>query len=179
MNVARDYRGRIIVSESPESRFWKKVSKTDSCWNWTECITPDRGYGQFSFGGRLQPAHRVSWKFAHGAIPMGMSVLHHCDNRKCVRPDHLFLGTAMDNTHDMLAKGREASGKNNGSKTHPECVVKGENHPFHKITEDDVRMIRARYRPGLVTLDDLSREFRLNPKTIHRIVLRERWKHVA
>lgn len=86
------------------TRFWSKVDKSGDCWNWTGSLT-NKGYGQFQAGYGVVLAHRVSWLFAHGE-DAALCVLHHCDNRRCVRPDHLFLGTKADNNRDMCAKGR-------------------------------------------------------------------------
>ncbi len=90
-------------------RFWSKVVKTDDgCWGWNGATTPF-GYGRMTAGSRgagLLRAHRVSWELHYGPIPAGLLVLHHCDNPPCVRPNHLFLGTMLDNSRDAVAKGR-------------------------------------------------------------------------
>jgi len=86
-------------------RFWRRVSKSDRCWTWTGCGTP-KGYGVVGYLGRQAYAHRVSWIIHNGPIPSGMSVCHRCDNPPCVRPEHLFLGTALDNNRDSRDKGR-------------------------------------------------------------------------
>lgn len=102
---------RCYTGASVEERFWSKVlilSDLFSCWEWIGG-RDDRnrqGYGKFSLRGRLTGAHRVAFELCYGAIPEGLQVLHHCDNRPCVRPEHLFLGTPKDNTDDMWAKGR-------------------------------------------------------------------------
>ena len=91
-----------------ENRFWPFVNKTESCWLWTGSCNPN-GYGQISRERRgMNPvlAHRLSWRIHFGEDPGGNCVLHHCDNPKCVRPDHLFLGDMADNTHDMMKKKR-------------------------------------------------------------------------
>lgn len=89
-----------------EERFWQKVNKTESCWLWTGAKKP-KGYGVIGVGGKKSGlAHRVSWRLASGSDPGPLWVLHRCDNPSCVRPDHLFLGTAKTNTADMVAKGR-------------------------------------------------------------------------
>ena len=85
-------------------RFFAKVEKTESCWIWTGSQL--RGYGQFWLGGKLHIAHRVSWVLHVGPIPFGLHALHKCDNPSCVNPEHLFLGTAKTNVHDMMDKGR-------------------------------------------------------------------------
>ena len=78
--------------------------------------TDSGGYGHLSIGGQLLSAHRVAWELENGLIPEGTHVLHHCDIPPCLEPTHLFLGTPLDNNHDMRAKGRWKSG--NSIKTH-------------------------------------------------------------
>ena len=87
------------------ARFWAKVNKTDGCWLWEGVTTPN-GYGMFPVPGTRKSvsSHRFSWEQANGEIPQGLSVLHRCDVRACVNPEHLFLGTQMDNMIDMMKK---------------------------------------------------------------------------
>ncbi len=95
-----------------EERFWAKVEKGGGCWLWRGSLS--RGYGKFRTGGRGSipaNAHRVAWELTYGAIPVGEGyhgtcVCHTCDNRSCVRPDHLFLGSNLDNARDCAAKQR-------------------------------------------------------------------------
>lgn len=87
-------------------RFWRKVIKGDGCWEWSGARAP-KGYGRLQTPQGVTLAHRLSWEFEHGPVPVGLFVLHRCDNPPCVRIDHLFVGTAMDNTSDMIAKGRQ------------------------------------------------------------------------
>ena len=93
-----------LLTERAVNRFWSNVRKTDSCWLWEGYR--NYGYGVFSVNRRLMRAHRVSWIMAHGEIPKGLCVLHHCDVPACVRPDHLFIGSQADNVLDCIKKGR-------------------------------------------------------------------------
>lgn len=79
------------------------------CWLWTGYYSYN-GYGRVRQNHRKTPAHRMVWELAHGPVPAGMFVLHRCDTRPCVNPDHLFLGTAQDNVNDMVSKGRSRFG---------------------------------------------------------------------
>lgn len=87
-------------------RFFSKVEKTETCWNWTACKRGKAGYGAINVNGKVKDAHRLSYELHKGEIPEGLMVLHTCDNRLCVNPEHLFLGTAKDNWHDGFNKGR-------------------------------------------------------------------------
>lgn len=77
------------------------------CWLWTASLRPGSGYGQLRVGRTIAFAHRIAYELFVGLIPNGLYVCHHCDVKQCVNPDHLFLGTAKDNTQDMIRKGRQ------------------------------------------------------------------------
>lgn len=94
----------------PEESFWARVQKTDKCWKWVGAKNHN-GYGIVSKRSGNCLAHRVSWSLLNGDIPEGQHVLHKCDVRDCVNPDHLFLGTQADNMRDMVQKGRSAKQK--------------------------------------------------------------------
>lgn len=136
-------------------RFWSKVNKTDSCWLWTGATVP-RGYGKISEGrrdGLVLIAPRVSWELHYGPIPEGAYVCHRCDVPACVRPDHLFLGTPLENTTDMWDKGRART----------------------KITAEDAEAIRLRYARGGVTHADLGRQYGISPSQVRNVVHGASW----
>lgn len=101
-------------------RFEQKVQRTEGCWLWTGALGGGKGdgrYGLIKHQGCTHGAHRVSYEMHKGPIPAGMEVMHQCDNPRCVNPDHLRLGTHLDNMRDMYSKGRRESavGMRNGA----------------------------------------------------------------
>lgn len=128
-----------------EERFWPKVNKTKGCWLWTASTAA--GYGTIGseggIKGRQLNAHRVSYELAYGKFAQSLYVLHRCDVKLCVNPEHLFLGTPQDNVDDMIAKGRQRSGHlygkdhpNYGTKLpqwHKEALRKAHARPFKVI----------------------------------------------
>lgn len=160
--------------------FWGRVDKTGECWLWRGTMH-HTGYGVVSIAGKSVKAQRHAWMLAHGPIPPGLMVCHRCDNPRCVRPDHLFLGTALDNIHDAVSKGRTARGERHRSHIHPESVPRGSRQWNSKLTEDAVREIRAEYearenRYGLWA--ELGRRYGVTYTTIRRAATGAGWNHV-
>ena len=145
-------------------RFWKRVDKRslDECWPWLGA-KGKTGYGTavLKRGSNIY-AHRAAYLIHKGEIPAGIFVLHHCDNRSCVNPGHLFLGTALDNSRDMKSKNR-----------HPH----GSTHQNAKLTEAEVILMRKLSTEGWRNIE-LVRRFDLAPATVCRILQRKQWVHI-
>lgn len=143
-------------------RFMDKVTICEnSCWEWTGSKN-GLGYGQFPFEGENK-AHRVAFRLFVGPITDGLYVLHKCDNRSCVNPSHLFLGTQSDNIHDMMDKGRHVVTRS--------C---GDSNGMAKLTQEQVAAIRSAVSAG-ATQRSLCKPYGVSPMTISRIVRRESW----
>lgn len=158
---------RYTVSpRSFEERFWEKVDTSagpDDCWVWTAATC--RGYGMIGESGSRKTvrAHVASWKLANGSVPKGMHVCHTCDNRSCVNPKHLFIGSRLDNIADAVAKKRH---------TH------GERQWLAKLTEDDVRVIRKLGQMS-VSRARIASKFGMSRSAIQQVLHRDTWKHVV
>lgn len=135
------------------------------CWIWMKSVN-HKGYGQFKLSdGKTTLAHRASWIAHKGEIPTGLLVCHKCDNRACINPNHLFLGTDKDNSDDKIRKGREAR-------------LSGESNPRAKIVEDQVKAIIGEISRGR-TLQSLADEYGVHRNTIHHIKTGRNWRHLS
>lgn len=145
-----------------ENRFWSKVDikGKDDCWNWTKAIdTP--GYGAFKFDGKKVDSNRMTWFLTFGEFP-DLWVLHKCDNKKCCNPNHLFLGTYLDNIEDMIIKGRNAKGESMGNSV---------------LTESQVIEILTSYGEGVSPIK-IIKMYGIGKTTFWNIVNRTTWKHL-
>lgn len=161
-----------VVNTSKVDYFWKSVSKTDGCWEWTRGQTA-HGYGRFWTGSERIGTHRFSYFITHGAIPEGKWVLHKCDNRICVRPSHLYLGTVLENNRDTIKRGRQVPAQNIASRP----IKKGENHYAAKLTAAAVIAIREQRKLGRACAS-LAAQYGVSPSTIYRAELSINWKEV-
>jgi len=153
-----------MLDEIIKQRFFAKIQKTDSCWLWTGTITGG-GYGHFRTNKGPRGAHRVSFELKNGSIPKGLDVLHHCDIRNCVNPDHLWLGTHKDNMRDMESKNRGNH-------------AKGEKQGLSKLNPTAIRDIRLNYKPRLVSLAHFARKYCVSRYAIRCVIARKTWKHI-
>lgn len=157
----------MIINDSVLQRFWQRVIKSqepNGCWLWNGALFRDSGYGQFTLGNHPVRTHRLSWVIHFGPIPDGMCVLHRCDCRLCVRPDHIWLGTQRQNVDDMLAKGRSLIGERNHKA---------------KVTARQVIEIRSLFHSGSFTQQSLADQFGLKQPQISSIVLHKSWRHLS
>ena len=147
-----------------ETRFWNKVSvcDPDACWEW-KAQKYKNGYGIFKVNNKRRMSHRFCWELHFGTIPQGLCVLHKCDNPSCVNPNHLFLGTQLDNIADMNNKGRHGD-------------TRGEKSGMSKLTKEDVDCIRFVYSNGDATQRSLARDFGVSHHAVYLIVNNKRWK---
>ena len=156
-------------------RFWSKVNilGKDDCWNWTAGIdTP--GYGGFKYNGKKINSHVMTWILTNGEVPKGFWILHTCDNKLCCNPNHLFLGTPLDNVRDMIKKGRNVV----TLKIHPELAARGEKASSAKLKAFQVIEIREKLKQGF-TLAELSREYKVDARLIAGIRDNKYWKSVC
>lgn len=143
----------------PQERFWKMVQLGGECWLWTGALT-STGYGDFHVGkGSAHVfAHRFSYEMYNGPVGDGLVVMHTCDIPRCVRPEHLRVGTVADNQRDMAVKGRSG---------------------MLKLTDDQVRELRSLALRGGSTVSGLAKLFGISWPSAKRIILGVQRKYVV
>lgn len=157
-------------------RLWGQVDFSGKCWLFVGNLS-DVGYGQICINYRTNLTHRLAYEFAYGPIPPGMFVCHTCDNRRCVNPGHLFLGTHADNMADMRAKGRSTKGDRHYLRRNPELIRRGEAASTPRLTEQNVRDIRAAAAKG-ASRQELADQYGVSWWTIRRVIVRKTWTHL-
>ena len=135
-------------------------SDTTTCWNYDSASSPN-GYAQIEVNGKTEIASRIAYELWKGPIPKGLYVCHTCDNRRCINPDHLFLGTTQDNMTDMTNKHRQSVGE------HQACA---------KLTEKIVLRARKEHFEKGMSYTELGIKYGVNTQTIRRAIIGETWK---
>lgn len=161
---------RHAREDSYAKRFWAKVETTDGCWLYTG---PRHPFGYGLIGKRIYAhlAHRYSYALAFGPIPNGLSVLHRCDNPRCVRPEHLFAALPLQNTADMMRKDRHAFvGGVVGAPNR-----RGSRNASTKLGEQDVLAIWERLRLHNESYAVIARDYGVRAATIHAIKSGTNW----
>jgi hypothetical protein len=155
------------------------VNSKTGCHEWNAGLTKC-GYGQFRVDGKVMKSHRVSWLLRHGSIPDGLFVCHHCDNPRCVNPEHLFLGTHAENMADMRSKGRGYVPCETipWQHTRPERVLRGEDAPFVKISEAAACAILEADDGAWGLRSRLARQYGISPQHVGRILAGKAWAHL-
>lgn len=152
-NSIRDRMSRLCIPE-PNS----------GCWLWIGALSGRDGYGQVSFESKMHKAHRLMYALEVGPIPERIEVCHRCDVPCCVNPDHLFLGTHLENMIDRDRKGRRKA-------------PRGDENSNSKLTERDVRKIKGMI--GSIPVKQIARQFGVDYSTIHLIKTGRNWSHVS
>ena len=137
---------------------------SDGCWLWTGNLM-NKGYGTIRIGRTTHRVHRVAYQELVGPIPVGLFVCHRCDVRNCVRPDHLFLGTALDNNRDRVAKGRTQG-------------LRGETHGMARLSEAEAGAIKSAALSG-EPIRDIATRFGVCRTTVHNIKFGKQWGHLS
>ena len=147
----------------------KSKKRSNGCIEWTGTCYP-AGYGNVYFINKSWEVHRLVWLLYRGEIPQlkkshhGYCICHKCDNRKCINPDHLFLGTQLDNVADMDIKGRRVS-------------LPGKLNPNARLNENDIKAIRELSKQGF-SQRAIARKFSITHAHVGGIVRRTAWKNV-
>lgn len=170
-----DALSRSAAPGSTASRLLARAKICGECWEWQRALS--KGYGRLGHGGAMWPAHRLSYTVFVAPVPDGLVVRHACDNKACIRPAHLLVGTTADNSRDAVERGRTARGARNGMNTHPERRTLGTASPQARLTEALVAEARVRVRNG-ESLVTLAHEYGVAHGNMSRAVTGDRWRHV-
>lgn len=154
-----------VYDLTPKERLLSKVkiNLTNDCWEWIGAIHKT-GYGQITYNRKLKGAHRFSYEIFKGNIPENLLVCHHCDNRKCVNPNHLFIGTISDNAIDMVKKGRN-------------FVSYGKENKASKLNQHKVKQIKKLFQFELSNCE-IAKIFSVSPSSIRNIRANKTWSYI-
>ena len=152
----------IITLEKAKDNFFNSIEKTNTCWIYKGLIGTN-GYGRCRYYKNPMYAHRFSWLIHHGEIPKKLHVLHSCDVKSCVNPNHLRLGTHQDNMKDMHERGTT---ENHEYKKHPERIRNGQQLKCAKLTKIQADEIRASYKPRIISTYKLAKKYGVSQGTI-------------
>lgn len=161
---------RPLTHEEFVQRFWNRVDVRgpNECWVWLGSVCGSKSiYGNVAYHGRLQKSHRVAYELMHGLIPKGMCACHHCDNRLCCNPSHIFIGTQKDNVRDMMQKGRDGHG-----------VLRGEESPVSKYTSRQAMQVK-RLRLKGVSQKQIAVRTGVSKTAVGAICQGRVWRHVG
>ena len=153
-------------TQKPIRKITKVVQTKTGCLEYVGSLLPN-GYAKIGRNGKTYLGHRLAWILSGKDLPDGACVLHKCDNRKCLNPDHLFIGDRFDNMRDMLKKGRH--------KTNPR---RGEENHNAKLTTNDVWKI-VRMRGNGIPRKEIAAAIGVSVQAIDHVIYGQTWKHIT
>jgi hypothetical protein len=142
-------------------QFETSFQRSEGCWEWQGTID-GYGYGVIDRARKRYRAHVLALEYDGRPVPKGMVACHHCDNPRCVRPSHLYVGTPKDNARDAIDRGR---------------LRRGELHPQAKLSESQVREMRS--LKGQLSSAEIGRRFGVSRPTAAKVIAGQLWRHVT
>lgn len=165
--TTRITRKPLIVDESVRALFFSKAKITEStCMEWHSCKS-ESGYGKVKIQGQLMDSHVAAWRIAHSgdSVPVGHVVMHSCDNRACINPFHLFIGTQSQNMKDCSRRCRMNT-------------AKGNSRTSSVLTDDSVRQMRLLWEEGNLSQRKIAEMFNFGYSVVRAALERRTWRHV-
>lgn len=154
----------MVIEQYYINKIFTKIQKTTSCWLWTGACDIN-GYGIFNMYNKCWRVHRLSYIIHYGNFNQKMCILHKCDIRNCVNPNHLFIGTRQDNHRDMHNKNRYPCGEDHGNST---------------ISEVEVRQLLIEiYNYKFNSIQEVCEVYKIGKEVVHSILNGKTWKHIT